>query len=425
MNIAEHRVRSFGRGHEAAPLRGLAFRVSLGFVSLVPVEGLLFVRVYGLEIGSVARVYAFLLALAWTAKTIWEDYARCPEAFHWLAYAFVLWSLLSFFWSKNPPLTLARFRTYIQLLAMIWILWDLYQTPSQVRAALQAYVLGSYFSIAYLLGDYVIHNSSYTSLTYRYTAGQFNQNELALLLALGIVAAWTSANDPEIEGGRRFLALVNSLYPPIASFAIMLTGSRGGVAAAVPALLFILWDGLRSRRARAVVWVVMTLALILVFYHLVPTGLLERLATLPAEILGGELSLRRSIWRHALFIAGQHPFAGIGSGAFREGVWPLLGRTKSAHNTFLSVLTETGIIGFALFVAALSRVAVALLRRRKAGFEVWLVLLLVWAIGAFNLTWEYRKATWLVMLLALTSSQATDEESGVPPFEGGSSSSRP
>jgi hypothetical protein len=34
---------------------------------------------------------------------------------------------------------------------------------------------------------------------------------------------------------------------------------------------------------------------------------------------------------------------------------------------------------------------------------LWLTILLVWAIGAFSLTWEHRKPTWLFLSLVVVS----------------------
>jgi O-antigen ligase len=307
---------------------------------------------------------------------------------------------------------MVRTETYLQILLMLWILWDLYRVSSEVEAALQAYVCGSYASISFLLIDYFAHFSSDASVSYRHTTGEFNPNGLALFLAMGIPLAWRlAARNVEVRGSGRLLRMLNVLYAPLALFAITLTGSRGAIVASAPALLFLLWDVFGSGRAKMIIWLAVIVALIVGLYHLVPTLLIDRLSTLPAEFLEGDLGGRRSVWRDALIIFRQRPFLGIGSGAFRVALSSLAAWEveKVAHNTFLSILVETGIIGLGLFLAALSRVVLAVVRRREAHFEVWLVALLVWALGAFNLTWEHRKATWLVMLLALASSQAVDE----------------
>lgn len=395
-----------------AMARTLAHYLSFAFVFFVSMDDFLVVDVLGLHLGSVARTCAFLLALAWLGAVIQRSHVRYPDSFHWLAYAFFVWSILTFAWSHSLPWTIARTQTYLQMLLMLFILWDLYCTAADLHAALQAYVFGSYASLACLLIGYVHHVSSSPSASYRFTTGEFNPNGLALLLAIGIPFSWyLTLPQAGTQGYRVFLGIVNLLYTPLSLFAIALTGSRGALAASVPAFLFIIYHAANSRRPRMLVRLVVILISVVTLYGLVPTSVIHRLSSLPGDIIHGDLGGRRLVWRYAFSIFRYHPLVGIGSGAFRVALTahPAWHSEKVVHNTFLSVLVETGVVGFVFFVASLVRVLVALLRRRPAHFRLWLVTLLVWSLGAFNLTWEHRKATWLVMLLALVGSQTTDE----------------
>ena len=53
------------------------------------------------------------------------------------------------------------------------------------------------------------------------------------------------------------------------------------------------------------------------------------------------------IWREAIAILGRHPVFGIGGGALDSTIG------TAAHNTYVSVATETGIIGFVIFLSVL------------------------------------------------------------------------
>ena len=90
---------------------------------------------------------------------------------------------------------------------------------------------------------------------------------------------------------------------------------------------------------------------------------------------------------------------GIGSGALTTAI----GASEVAHNTFLSVLAELGLIGFTLFIVILGIVVHQAIKQSKQHSGLWLTILLIWAIGVSTLTWEYRKPTWLLLSLIVIS----------------------
>ena len=128
----------------------------------------------------------------------------------------------------------------------------------------------------------------------------------------------------------------------------------------------------------------------------------QRLATLPGELAGGTFHNRTRIWKAGVRLLQCHAALGVGAGAYPDAVAPSLGRSPipdqpyTAHNTFLSVLVETGAAGFLLFGALLA--ALAFFAWMMAPWEraLWLTSLLVWIVGVSTLTWEHRKPTWLL-----------------------------
>ncbi|UCC53235.1 MAG: hypothetical protein JSV68_04555, partial [Anaerolineaceae bacterium] len=76
---------------------------------------------------------------------------------------------------------------------------------------------------------------------------------------------------------------------------------------------------------------------------------------------------------------------------------------KMAHNSYLSVLVETGIPGFILFAITWIMAINFALRHPKQAKRFWLTLMMVLAIGIFSLNWAHRKQTWLVPGLIATS----------------------
>ena len=104
----------------------------------------------------------------------------------------------------------------------------------------------------------------------------------------------------------------------------------------------------------------------------------------------------------------QHPVLGVGAGAFKAAV----GIGKVAHNVFISILVELGIVGIALFLGIVGVALANALKHPLWGARFWLTLLLIWFIGASSLTWERRKLTWLVLALTAASAAVQQGEKG-------------
>jgi O-antigen ligase len=189
----------------------------------------------------------------------------------------------------------------------------------------------------------------------------------------------------------------------LAGTTILLTASRGAALASIVALTIVPLTHARltGRQKIAVLFTVLLLVCgALVF---VPSTSWDRLSTMPGEFTQGTLTGRTVIWKAGWELFRTHPLLGVGANAFRTTVsrvlalplnMDVLALTPVAHNTFLSVLAEEGVIGFTLFCALLSVLALSLRALPPFQQQLWLVCLGVWVIGVSGLTWEMRKPTW-------------------------------
>jgi O-antigen ligase len=152
--------------------------------------------------------------------------------------------------------------------------------------------------------------------------------------------------------------------------------------------------------ARIAIFLLLTSAILILLPYVQTLRSFERFSTIGTELTQGDLNKRTDLWREGLATFVEHPLTGVGSGMYRS----VNSSGKVAHNSYISVLVELGLIGFVLFGIILA-IAVAQAWSHPSGWDksFWLSLLLVWAIGASTLTWEYRKTTWLFFSLIVAS----------------------
>jgi len=380
-------------------MRTLAFWLSLVLIFVIAWENMVLFA----GLGTVSRATGLLVAAFWVVTVVVTGRFRKPHPFHVMVYLFVLWNVVSVFWSVNVDETVTSIKTYFQLAVMVFVLWDLYTSPAALKAGLQAYVLGAYVSVVSTVANYLA-GSETTHL--RYAASGFNANDIGLILALGIPVAWHLAVSEGNSEKAHGLRVVNYAYVPAALLAILLTASRGALIAALPALLFVVGSLTRLDPFQRALILVALVAALFALQPLVPQSSLQRLATTGISIAEGDVGDRAQIWREGIAVFLEHPLLGTGSGTFKAAVSGI-----AAHNSFLPVLVEVGIIGFILFVIILATIIYQAMRQPKWDSRLWLAILLVWTIGASALTWERRKPTWLFLSLAIISAGISVQKS--------------
>jgi O-antigen ligase len=346
---------------------------------------------------------------------------RAPTVQHILMVLFVTWVGMTYFWSFEPSRTRIAAVTFLQLLAMVWLIWEFAQTWKQQILLLRAFVLGTLVSsiaivLSFLSGPATGADGSYYG---RYTGLGFNPGDLALILALSLpISLYLAARDE----GWRFRVWFYGVHLVLAISAILLAASRGALIASAGALLMLPVAFSQLTRGQKTVGVALVALLGVGAVFTVPQSSWSRLGTIGAEVSSGTLNERTMIWQAGWVVFGQSPFRGVGAAAFAPSVehamgMPFHGTSMDeggpvnvelvAHNTFISVLVEQGVIGFALFLGILLTLVFSAWQFPAVDRVFWLSLLLTWAIGVSSLTWEDRKPSWFIfgVLVAAAAAQ--------------------
>ncbi len=377
-------------------MRKLAYYLTLALIFSSSWENVVFLE----GIGRISRLIGIVTAAVWLLAVLTTGELRRPRAFHVAVALFVTWSMASIAWTADVHATHERLKTFVQLLLLVVILWDVLRTSAQVEMAMQAYVLGGFVSIASVMANYL---HSVTVMHQRFAAHGFNPNDFGLIVALGLPMAWYLALLGKHARRSRLLTALNLIYLPAALTGILLAASRGSLIATTPLLVLIAASFQRiSLRPRALTWALVAL-FVATPLLLTPRESLQRLATLDDSIAAGDMNGRVDIWREGLQLVATRPWCGVGAGAFRHAATDA--RTV-AHNVFVSVLAEVGLVGLLLFLVVLLLVAREAAGQPRWQAWLWATVLLIWLLGALVHTWEQRKQTWLVFSLVTVSAAA-------------------
>jgi O-antigen ligase len=384
-------------------MRTITFLLSLVFIFAIPWEGVELPRV-----GAIAQLVGFVLGASWVATIFLTGRFRRFSPFHLAILLFVLWNAVTIFWSGDPEETVGQVMTWAQLLIFVLVLWDLYTTRSTILAGLQAYVLGAYVAIGSALANFLAGSAFYTNYQ-RFSAGDTNPDGFGFILVLGIPVAWYLATNQSATKTGRLLKWVNYVYIPAALLGIALSGTRTALIATIPAMAFGLASLTRLRLVtRVVIFGLLVAAVLFLIPYVQTLESFQRLGTTGTELTEGDLNNRTNNWREGLASFVEHPLLGVGSNMYRS----VNSLGKVAHNSFLSVLVELGLIGFSLFGIILTMTVSQAWRLPKWDRGFWLSLLAVWAIGASTLTWEHRKSTWLFFGLIVAMAALAGEVEG-------------
>jgi O-antigen ligase len=373
-------------------MRKLTWWLLLGLTFSIPWE-------YSLELGppfgNVSRILGVAVLLALVPAVLQAGRVRRLHALHWLVLALLAWFAVSYFWSVDPDATVVRVRGYMQVTMIAWFVWELAETPEDLRDLLRSYVAGCCVLAVLTIANFALSDAA---AQIRFAAEGQDPNEVARFLDLGfplgalLVSAGSRWRD-------KFLAIG---YVPLGLLSVLLTASRTGLIASLIALGGCGFMLARSRRSRAIVALAAPVVLV-TFLYVVPEGTVSRILSIYEELTLGNLNQRLNIWAAGWRAFAQAPFVGAGAGTFLSAAHLPLGAT--AHNTALAVAVEGGIVALAA-AAAIVVLAVGSVLAMWGNMRLGLgTAFLVWMVVAMVLSVQENRSTWLLLGIIVTASR--------------------
>lgn len=350
-----------------------------------------------LALGSLAK----LIALPFVCLTVLV-YRRKPGAksnvvIYCLGGITIL-ALMSYFWTIDANATITKTSTFLQLFAataavglalrhlgrrgFIAVSWGL------IIGALTSAFMVFYAEINHTF----VSAASYEYLLERVSAGASDPNDIALSMVITLPVFLVQPS-----------RVIKLLVVPV-GIAILLTGSRGGILAAVVMLLSFIFLSLfnKNQRGQRTVrpWqiIVASIAVIVVGSIFLPAKIIARFQSIPSQLTGGTLTNRTILWKAAWNGILNRPLTGYGIGSSPTYEFAHSGYLLVTHNVWLAFFLEIGVFGFILFL-------VSFVVAFRGGFRLrtdvpWLLPSLVALFaGTYALAWDYNKLLWLLLVL--------------------------
>lgn len=326
---------------------GLCVFAVLTFVdSILPASGAL----------SAPRLMGMLLLVSWIAHLTTDDNGRRRlfehAGFLYVLTLFVVWVTLSITWAEqSAPVLDAAFRYLPNALLFPITYWAI-RTRDDALLLIGAFVIGTLISAAYGLVSAPADPNSLERLTG--AAGNANETAAALGAGAALAAALALAlKEPALRLAAAFIL-------PLCLYAMFLTLSRGALVALASMLITTVLIAGRRRGLTITAAVVAAMLCVGYFVTIAPPQAAERV--LASD--GG--SGRSDIWRVGWRMVEANPVVGVGAGNFPNSsvhylIEPgaivrddyIVDQPKVAHNMYLEVMAELGIVGMALFLGIL------------------------------------------------------------------------
>lgn len=265
-----------------------------------------------------------------------------------IAHLFIIlyftWQLISIVWSPDQEYGIQVATTAIQLLLLVFLISLVFDSNKKIINAYQAYVLGNIVGSFIIIYNYL---NGIMSLYYgRYGIVNIETDTLSIILALAIPIAAYLASKTQSKP----IKAINLLAIPIIFYAIFLTGTRTGSIVGVLGILYWIFT---YRRSSFIVKLIISLVMIgsvIAVLTLAPKASIDRVFSAEKSIQSGTLNGRTIIWRKSLESWKEAPMIGTGLGGLGYVLGHKHSKYRSAHNSYVHILTVNGIVGLLFYL---------------------------------------------------------------------------
>lgn len=310
----------------------------------------------------------------------------------------LFWFLITSLWAKEVFFTISHTFAFAQFIVLYFFLLLFFKTEMHIYKCIYIIPL----SVAIVL----FYDMRFLDIDSASTLREFESDSKVLIDALGLTSEISilSILYLYIFSERKIIKLYSVIMLLVCSFSFIISGSRVGLMVSfcnvlLYLLILVLSKMLSFKEKTNLIKIVMMIIIgpILIFYII--NNIYPKLSELFLDrILGSinpdfvstsvadyywEENVRFQLWDAAIHMFMSKPLTGVGFGNFRteiSSIAPSLSFWAFPHNVYLTILSETGLVGIILWliliIGVLHRywVTIRYLNKNKLKKEYYLVL---------------------------------------------------
>lgn len=324
--------------------------------------------------------------------------------------------------SYYRTITMTRFTDTLRLVFMTFLIVHLVDTVPRVRGFMGALsLIMAGLSTALVIRYFAMPWTRVANGGSGGMIGGFLGDGNDFALAQNVILPWTIMMAFSVRS--RLWRLVFSFGALMGVIAVTLTFSRGGVLGLVALLgvLYLVWIA-RSRRwvLGAYVAIIVLVVGAIAFLAFAPENFLDRMTSIKDYEKDESALGRLDAWRAGAEMFIDHPFVGVGAGAFTVAYGmdykppnAIAANWREAHNVYVQVLGEMGMVGIICMLGMIISMLALVSRTRMThlpdlgedkffhGARAALVgSIAAWAISAMFLSVGYYPHLYVLVMLA-------------------------
>jgi O-antigen ligase len=360
-------------------LRNISQAVFLFFVATtVALDGMLHTQYGPIIIAAAPASFGLVLLIF----ALGEKFPRF-NTLHTFFFFYLFWSSLSYIWTTTPADTAWRlFLLNFYFMIMVIIYWYSIDSKEKLNQAYFAVFIAIFFLARVVDYNFGMGIQEGGGESGRYTAYDIGANEMAITLGFGMTfALYLSSLYKKI-----WLRLLILGTIPIFISSSFLTGSRMGFVILLIGLIYAVLQISRMQIFEKIVVSLVFIAAIASVIRNIPSDLKQRVFSTWHNASTGNFNEREVIWQIGFDGFKDQPLIGRGVDSFTR-MSNNAHMDLEAHNTYISILVEYGMIGFFIYLLLIGGLFFFIMRLKGADkyFPLILMVQLLFAQLTTNL----------------------------------------